>query len=303
MSRVGRFHVSSDDTTAPAAASPVSVLSTAQGGTGLDTSAETGIATLSAGAWSFPDILTAALGGTGQDSSGSTGLAQVSSGTWGFIALAAKLFELLTTKGDLAVSTGATVQRKAAGANEQSLVADSTQADGLKWADRSRVLDRDVTTAEVVNTTDETTVYSFTVPGGTLGTNRMLRLTLIGDYLNNSGVNGRTIRIRVKYGGTQFAGLVDSHNTGATRYGWSAIAELSAANATNAQIGVARHISAGDAGVSGGDLSSFGGVEVSLHNAVAVDSTADQTLLVTIQNQVMDANFSGRLLIAQLELL
>lgn len=49
-------------------------------------------------------------------------------------SLVSKLFQLLTTKGDLLVSTGATTQRKAVGSNDTILVADSAQADGLKWA-------------------------------------------------------------------------------------------------------------------------------------------------------------------------
>ncbi len=48
--------------------------------------------------------------------------------------LANRLLGMLTTKGDLAVSTGATVQRKAAGANDTVLQPDSTQADGLIWS-------------------------------------------------------------------------------------------------------------------------------------------------------------------------
>jgi hypothetical protein len=51
--------------------------------------------------------------------------------------LAATLLTMLTTKGDLAVSTGATVQRKAVGANRTILEADSAQGDGVAWAARA----------------------------------------------------------------------------------------------------------------------------------------------------------------------
>jgi len=61
-------------------------------------------------------------------------------------------------------------------------------------------LDRDVTQAEVVDTTVETTVYTFTVPANTLSSNRLLHLILTGDYLNNSGSN-KTLTIRVNFGG------------------------------------------------------------------------------------------------------
>jgi hypothetical protein len=45
---------------------------------------------------------------------------------------------LLTTKGDIIVATGnATLVRQGVGTNNQVLVADSAQADGVKWADGS----------------------------------------------------------------------------------------------------------------------------------------------------------------------
>lgn len=47
--------------------------------------------------------------------------------------IGAALLKMLTTKGDIAVSTGAVVQRKAVGANGTILEADSAQADGIKW--------------------------------------------------------------------------------------------------------------------------------------------------------------------------
>lgn len=49
-------------------------------------------------------------------------------------SLASKLFQLLTTKGDLLVSTGVTVQPKAVGSDGTVLKADSVQADGLRYA-------------------------------------------------------------------------------------------------------------------------------------------------------------------------
>lgn len=54
-------------------------------------------------------------------------------------SLVSKLFQLLTTKGDLLVSTGATTQRKAVGTNDYVLVADSTQGDGLIWKDPTTI--------------------------------------------------------------------------------------------------------------------------------------------------------------------
>lgn len=51
MSRIGRYRISSDDSTTPAALAPTGVLAADQGGTGLDTSTSTGVPYLVAGAW------------------------------------------------------------------------------------------------------------------------------------------------------------------------------------------------------------------------------------------------------------
>jgi hypothetical protein len=55
-------------------------------------------------------------------------------------SLMAKLLALLTTKGDIGVSTGAVIQRKAVGSDNQVLVADSNEADGLAWKGVATIL-------------------------------------------------------------------------------------------------------------------------------------------------------------------
>jgi len=59
----------------------------------------------------------------------------------------------------------------------------------------------DNTIATIVNSAVETTILTGTVPGGTLGTDGALRITLQAAYKNSSGA-GRTITINIKYGGT-----------------------------------------------------------------------------------------------------
>jgi hypothetical protein len=61
-------------------------------------------------------------------------------------------------------------------------------------------------TATVSGTTSETTVYTYTVPGGTLGTNKMIRLTA----LCAAGGQTSSITIRVKFGATTIASYVAS---------------------------------------------------------------------------------------------
>src|SRR3989304_102552 len=63
------------------------------------------------------------------------------------------------------------------------------------------VIDREMVTIDVVNTVPETVVFTHQVAPGGMGTNGILRLTLIGDALFNN-VTTNTLPIRGKFGGT-----------------------------------------------------------------------------------------------------
>ncbi len=53
---------------------------------------------------------------------------------------------------------------------------------------------------EVVNTTTVTNVYVATIPAGALGTNRLLEVGMIGDYLNGF-IGPERITLRIRFGG------------------------------------------------------------------------------------------------------
>jgi len=170
------------------------------------------------------------------------------------------------------------------------------------------VLDRDVTETEVVNTTTETTVYSFSVPANTLSTNRGLRLTLLGDHLNNSGSTTTPI-VKVKYGATTIATLTPAStfaiNAGRAHVVLSAI--LQAKNSASAQVAysVLHCDDGGGQTMDGSDSTSIYNAEnvLSMHNAVAEDSTGALTLSVTYQHGDAHANISFKAFTAMLELL
>ena len=63
------------------------------------------------------------------------------------------------------------------------------------------VLDRNGTTIEVVNTATITDIYNFIVPAGVMNANSLLRLTVFGDFKNDSGLGARH-NWRVYFGGT-----------------------------------------------------------------------------------------------------
>lgn len=149
---------------------------------------------------------------------------------------------IVDVKGDLIVASAAdTVGRLGVGSNGQLLTADSAQSLGVKWADASAsgvtVIDRETTTQDVVSSVTETSIFSHSVSAGSMGTDKMLRLTLIGDYLHNN-VAGDTLRIRIKFGGTTFFDDTTDlgGTTGANRQPWRIELVVANLGANNSQM-------------------------------------------------------------------
>lgn len=99
----------------------------------------------------------------------------------------------------------------------------------------ARVINRTVSAVTVVNTTSDTNLYNFTVPGGTLGTTGTFELSASGTYLNNSGA-ASNLTMRLKFGATTVLvtparSLVNS----ATRRKWKVEVLIHANAATNSQ--------------------------------------------------------------------
>lgn len=155
------------------------------------------------------------------------------------------------------------------------------------------VIDRRGTNGpNVTNTTTETGLYSLSVPGGLLGTDRALRLTVFGRYLNNSGLNA-TFTLRVKYGGTTYyQGITPALATNASRRPCKFEVWLSANNATNSQrvwgqfaVGNVTATTTGEGAFSAGDQ-----VAMTWAGNAAIDSTAAQTFALTLEHSTANAN-------------
>lgn len=153
------------------------------------------------------------------------------------------------------------------------------------WVRRIGIIDKTTTNA-VITTAGPNNTYSFTVPGGTLGTDGILRLTLAGLWANASGV-GRTVTVAISYGGTTMWSDTSATLATGADLGWNMVFYLCANNATNSQT-LNGMIMLGSTGAVGtgvaGDLSSdeiTGNAQIVGNNAAA-DSTADQTLAVSV---------------------
>jgi hypothetical protein len=161
------------------------------------------------------------------------------------------------------------------------------------------ILDRDMAEAEVVNTIAETTVYSFSVPGGTLGTTGMLMLKFAGNWLANSGAP--ILIVRAKFGGTvvgvsNFAGAALANDV--DRAAFTGEVLICANGATNSQ---RTHLTVWTGGRLTAEVANppttgaAGTTHVTENNALALDTTAAQTLAVTAQWSVANAANSYRL--------
>lgn len=155
------------------------------------------------------------------------------------------------------------------------------------------ILDKDLTMSEVVNTTVLTAAYSFSVPGGTLSTDRALRVTVIGDVLNNTGAV-KSGFVTITYGGSSIGGGAYSNlPSDASRRSLILDAFITAAGATNAQ--------RARGGIAVGGVGSIGAAQPEfsrsheVENAFAKDSTVAQNLEVTVFNETASPNYSVRI--------
>ena len=156
------------------------------------------------------------------------------------------------------------------------------------------ILDQVTSPTTMSGTIVETTVYTFSVPGGSLGTDGMLRLTLFGYGQVVSGA----MTYRVKYGGSTFATYVGDAALGVTspheiRF------QLGALGATNSQVARTTFL-VSDSGSPNDLLATASGV---VRGVAGVDSTVNQTLAVTVEQTVASASNNFTIEYATLELL
>jgi len=160
--------------------------------------------------------------------------------------------------------------------------------------------DRVTTDTDVVNTAAKTTLYTVSVPGGTLSTNKAILLRIWCDYLNNSAAN-RTFQVFVEFGATTMwndasPSLAANANRRAV---WMDI-WLTADGATNAQL-VTLQIAVGATGAPTTGIGTFANATVAAFGSgsAAEDSTANKSFTISIQHSTNNASLSFRLRAAQ----
>lgn len=149
------------------------------------------------------------------------------------------------------------------------------------------------------SSTAEATLCSFTVPANTLGSTGKVTLEIHGDLFVNSA---NTFTLKIKFGGTTYYQKSSAFTASAVRRPILWRIHLSAKNATNAQalIGEMAMGYAFTATTGVGDWGEFNGRHATVANDCAIDSTAAQTLAVTLTSDVSSANIYARVYSAKL---
>lgn len=119
-------------------------------------------------------------------------------------------------KGDILIAQSASLLTKlAVGADGAFLQANSSVATGVTWSSQT-VFPKIIASASVitvVNTATETSIFSVTIPGSTLGTGNVIRTQVYINNFNNSSSND-TLTLRPMFGTTSLATATITPTTG-----------------------------------------------------------------------------------------
>lgn len=172
----------------------------------------------------------------------------------------------------------------------------------------SSILNRVTTVNDIVSSSAENTLFTHTLSAGQMGTDRMLRLFLMGTFLHVG--NTETMIVRLKLGGTTIIADTMTNNTGGSnRQPWTM--EVNIANCASASVNFARLLvwttdppsgppttGYGDGAFNGQQRNSFW----STAGRSAIDTSGSVAVAITCQWSVANANHSWRLEYGLLEL-
>lgn len=166
-------------------------------------------------------------------------------------------------------------------------------------------------TAKTVNNTVAATDLldgEFTIPGGAMGLDRILRISAWGDWKQNSGGTADMPEFQVSFAGTT---LLDTGTPGlslansTTRFGWRIIIEMLNLGAANIQwVNICGMLASANTNASNGLAFATGrGSIVNLYdlnefqggNTGGADTTVDHLMHLNVVNAVSNANYETKL--------
>lgn len=189
-------------------------------------------------------------------------------------------------------------------------MADKPFASGhiLAAADVNRlvgILDQSTSAVDVVSTAAATNLHSVSLPAGCMSTDRMVRVTVLGDYLNNTGIS-QTLSLAVVLQGTIMWQDLTTASIGTDADRRPFIMQFQIANTASASVQVLRGtwwlgVAAAGSGAGIGDI------DLSLLTTVFGGSAAENTALArtlsfSAQHGASNANLSIRKQYALVEL-
>lgn len=210
---------------------------------------------------------------------------------------------------------GADVNLSRTAANELSMASGDTfklSAAGLKFSDNTTLTTaptggayvRLAGTVDVANSTTEGFLISYQIGAGAMGTDKMLRCTVIGDMLQNAAGN---LTLRIKFGGTTLWADTFPVTQTATRRPWEIQVKIGNLNAANSNF-LKATVEIGnngvpDTGLAQADAGTFGMGPVSASATSTIDTSAAQYLDITAQWSAASASLSFRKHYATIEIL
>jgi hypothetical protein len=164
------------------------------------------------------------------------------------------------------------------------------------------VIGRSNTLVDSVSNNTLTTLSTTLIPGSTLSLTRALRITVYGDFLNQTGANQVIPHFQLSYGGTNLLNDTTSANTfatNATRINYVIYCTVQARNSAASQIGWCR-LTFGGNDQSGNVF--VPGIDFVGSSTMTVASGSDQNFVVSVINQLNSSNYSTRHISTTVEL-
>lgn len=185
------------------------------------------------------------------------------------------------TKGDVLVASSASVLTKlSVGTDGQIIKANSSVATGITWANNET--NKVAISASVISsgtsTVAETSIFSITIPGSTLGTSNAVRARVFVKTIE-FGESTASVMLKANYGSNTIASVVLGAQTGISPTGFIEFNLLANAN-EGLQRGVV-HIDIKKASQNFTAIASTFGVQTTFAGSSSINSSASQTLGIT----------------------
>lgn len=192
-------------------------------------------------------------------------------------------------------------------------IADNDIPSSAKWNTAVARYAAFTSTIDVVSSSSATAVLSQSIDAGHLSSDRLLRCTIIGDYLNNDGAT-RNLTLSIVFGATTlwadpFSSITNASTRRPIRWTFE-IANLGAANSQFMAgvfwMGSSSAPTTGLGRTNGGNFTTTMNADlqhnVSFAGSASEDTTTAKTLTVNVQHSASSANLSFRKRYALLEL-